>query len=89
MVSGDRERARAAIFEVIENQIRDNDPPETRKTFERLLGTGHSGAEAKRLIACVLAAELFDVMKSDKPYDNARYVSKLERLPELPWEEDE
>ncbi|HMA87564.1 MAG TPA: hypothetical protein VKP89_02340 [Burkholderiales bacterium] len=89
MVTGNREHARAVIFDVIENQIRNNDPPETRQTLDRLVGAGHSRAEAKRLIACVLATELFDVMKSEKPYDNARYVANLERLPELPWEEEE
>lgn len=88
-MTGDRERARAVIFEVIETQVRNNDPPETRQTLDRLIGAGHSRAEAKRLIACVLATELFDVMKSEKPYNNARYVANLERLPELPWEEGE
>lgn len=88
MSSGNRERARAAIFEVIENQIRNNDPPETRKTLDRLIGSGHSRAEAKRLIACVLGTEFFDVMKSEKPYDNARYVGNMKRLPDLAWEEE-
>jgi len=88
MAAGNRERARAAILEVIENQIRGNDPPETRQTLDRLVSSGISRAEAKRLIACVLATELFDVMKSEKPYDNARYVGNLQRLPVLPWKDE-
>jgi len=84
MASGNRERARAAIFEVIENQLRNNDPPETRETLERLLHAGHSRAEAMRLIACVLTNELFGILKSEASYDNARYVANLKRLPELP-----
>ncbi|MDA1117055.1 MAG: hypothetical protein O2979_03430 [Proteobacteria bacterium] len=87
MAPGDPKRARAAIEEVIENQIRNNDPPETRQTLDRLVGSGHPRAEAKRLIACALVSELFDVMKSEKPYDNARYLANLNRLPELPWDE--
>ena len=87
MASADQERARAVFFEVIENQLRNNDPPETRQTLDRLLGSGHSRKEALRLIACVLANELFDIAKKETPYDNARYVSNLKRLPELPWEE--
>jgi len=74
------------MFEVIENQLRNNDPPETRKTLERLLGGGHSRQEAMRLLACVLATELFNVMKSESPYDNARYIANLERLPKLPFD---
>ena len=42
--------------------------------------------EAKRLIACVLASELFDIMKSEQPYDHGRYTKALNRLPELPWD---
>ena len=76
------------MFEVIENQLRNNDPPETRKTLERLVCRGHSRQEAMRLIACVLATELFNVMKSESPYDHARYVANLKRLPELPFEEE-
>jgi len=76
------------MFEVIENQLRNNDPPETRKTLERLVGGGRARQEAMRLIACVLATELFTVMKSESPYDNARYIANLRRLPKLPFEED-
>jgi hypothetical protein len=32
--------ARAAIMEVVENQIRDNDPPQTAQTFQRLTQRG-------------------------------------------------
>lgn len=74
------------MFEVIEKQLRNNDPPETQKTLERLLGGGRSRQEAMRLIACVLATELFHVMKSESPYDHARYSANLERLPELPFD---
>lgn len=35
-------RLKALILEVVENQIRDGDPPETQQTFERLLATGHA-----------------------------------------------
>src|SRR6266567_3979216 len=37
---------KAAILEVVENQIRASDPPETRQTFERLLAAGYSRKEA-------------------------------------------
>ena len=42
---------RAAIMEVIENQLCNNDPPQTAQTFKRLIQAGHSKKEAKRLIA--------------------------------------
>ena len=48
---------KAAYLEVAENQLRDNNPPETRQTFERLLREGFNDHDAKVLIAPVIAAE--------------------------------
>jgi hypothetical protein len=75
-----------AILEVVENQLRADNPPETKKTFERLLKEGINEKEAKRLIACVVAAEIFDVLKEQQPYNHERFVKALNQLPELPWE---
>jgi hypothetical protein len=50
---------------VVENQLRNNDPPQTGQTFKRLIAAGHSEKEAKRLIACVVSAEIFDVLKKN------------------------
>ncbi len=49
----------AAIYDVVDNQLRDGEPPETRQTLERLLAEGHSLSEARRLIAAVVASEIF------------------------------
>ncbi len=76
----------AAIMEVVDNQLRDGTPPETRQTFDRLLADGHTEAEARRLIACAVTSEIFDVLKNHQPYDEARYIAALHRLPTLPWE---
>ena len=78
-----------AFLEAAGNQLRDNDPPEARQAYERLVSEGHSPEDAKRHIACVLAAEWYDMMKTKRPYDQERYVGRLRRLPVLPWEEDE
>lgn len=78
----------AAIMEVVENQLRQNDPPETKQTYERLLMEGHTEVEAKRLIACVVSSEIFGILKRKEQYDRARYVAGLERLPKMPWEND-
>jgi hypothetical protein len=75
----------AAIMKVVENQLRSNDPPQTRQTFERLIATGHTEEEAKRLIACVVSAEIFDVLKKQEPFNLDRFVKALDRLPAMPW----
>ena len=79
----------AAIMKVVDNQIRDSDPPQTRQTLQRLVADGHSEEEAKRLIACVVSAEIFDVLKQQQPFDLDRFVKALDKLPALPWDEEE
>ncbi len=74
----------SAILEVVENQLKANDPPETRQTYERLLREGHSEGDAKKLIGTVVVAEMFSIMKQGKPFDQDRFVKALARLPEIP-----
>ncbi len=79
-----RAAAREALLEAVENQLRENDPPETRATLARLLQEGYAELEAKRLIATVLISEMNDMLKTNRPYNNARYVEALRRLPQVP-----
>jgi hypothetical protein len=76
--------AREAILEVVNNQIRDGNPPETKETFDRLVSEGFVKNEALRLIGCVVASEFFEILKDRQPFDHARYVKALTKLPELP-----
>ena len=69
-----------AVLEVVENQLRDNNPPETRKTFERLLRKGYSEEDAKKLIGTAVVSEVFYVLKEGKPYDEKRYIETLKKL---------
>ena len=57
------------ILEAVDNQIRDEDPPEMKVTYDRLISGGHSDAEARRLIGTVVATEIFGVMEGGKPFD--------------------
>ena len=75
----------AAIMEVVDNQLRDGTPPETQQTLDRLLAAGYPKEEARRLIACAVTSEIFDMLKNRQPYDEARYLAALHRLPTLPW----
>lgn len=77
-------RAQAAILEIVDNQLRDDDPPEARQAFERMVRKGYSEEEAKRRIALLVAGGIFDVMKSERDFNFEGYVEELKRLPELP-----
>ena len=83
---GDPARARAALLEVVENQIRSNDPPEARQTLERLLKQGFSRDQSIKLIGSALIGEVYGVLRSESKYDQARYVASLNALPTLPWD---
>lgn len=74
---------RRALLEVVENQLRDGRPPETRNTLDRLIADGFSRKEALELIACVVTSEIFDVLNSDQPYDEGRYLAGLRALPPI------
>ena len=76
----------AAMYEVVDNQLRDGTPPETRQTLERLIAAGHTRQEARRLIACAALSEIFGILQRHEPYDEARYIAALQRLPTMPWE---
>ena len=76
------EKLREQIFEIIKNQLRDNDPPETKATYDRLRKQGYDDFKTRQLIGQCLSIELFDVMKFGKPYNNDRYVNNLKALPE-------
>ena len=52
-----------AILAVVDQQMRDTTPPETRRTFERLVALGYAPEDARRLIENVVAREIFAVMQ--------------------------
>ena len=84
MAEAPNPRLRRALLEVVENQLRDGTPPETRATLERLVAAGHTREQAVELIACVVSCEVFDVLKSGQPYNETRYPTGLRALPRLP-----
>ena len=55
------------IIETIENQIKNNDPPETILTLQRLVKLGYSEPDSKLLLGQCLAVELFIIFKHGKP----------------------
>jgi Domain of unknown function (DUF1841) len=80
------ETLKAEILQAVETQIRDNKPPETKQTYQRLLASGITQANAKIYIGQCLLMEMFNIMKHQQPFDEKRFVKNLERLPEKPEE---
>lgn len=69
---------------VVRNQIRQNDPPETKQTYDRLIKEGFPKDEVMRQLAVVVAAEIYDVTKNKEPFNQERYIKRLNNLPEEP-----
>ena len=82
------QRLREAVLEVINHQIRDNDPPETKQAFIRLKEQGFSEQEALKLVGSVVFTEVFSVIKENRQYDREKYIAALNNLPRLPWEKE-
>ena len=80
---------RQAIFDTIENQIRDGEPAETAATLQRLMAGGESRDAAINYIACVLSVEFFEIIENGEAFDESRYVRNLKALPALPYDESE
>jgi hypothetical protein len=78
-------RVKAMILEVVANQVRANDPPETKQTYDRLIQEGHADEDARRLIGSVVAIEVFSILnKKQEVFNLSNFVQALDKLPELP-----
>jgi hypothetical protein len=79
-------RLQWAILEVVDNQLKANDPPETRETLDRLMAEGQTREDARKLIGQVVTHELFLLMKRKEMFNHERFVRNLRRLPAPPEE---
>ena len=77
-------RLRASFLQIVDNQLRANDPPETRETFDRLVAQGISEEDAKAYIAQAVCVETYDILKHKRPFNLQRYVKNLQLLPKQP-----
>ena len=78
------EIVRKQILEIIKNQMKQNDPPETNLTYKRLTEQGFSDFEAKQYIGQCVAVELFEVFKNERLFDEKKFVANLKNLPKEP-----
>jgi len=74
-------RLQKAILEAVANQLRVDDSPETKQTFDRLLREGYSEDDTMKLIGRAVATEIYEVFKNKTPFDEERYVKALKELP--------
>ena len=68
------------IIKSVETQIRDNDPPATKSTFERLVANGHDEQESKEMIAAIIAEEIYLMMNDNRKITEEMFTARLEEL---------
>lgn len=68
------------MFQALENQLRDEEPKETKETLERLIQSGDTEDEAKTKILLVLTEEMFEVFRNKKEFNQQAYVDRLRVL---------
>ncbi|MCP3929124.1 MAG: DUF1841 family protein [Bacteroidetes bacterium] len=74
---------RDQFLQVVENQLSDDNPPETKETYLRLQKEGYSKSDSKILIAQCVAKAIYDAMTKNIPFNNVDYVKNLNKLPEF------
>lgn len=69
------------ILQIVDHQINEKNPPETKLTLDRLIKEGHNKKYAKKLIGYCLLTEMNRMMKFNEMFDNERYIKNLNNLP--------
>jgi hypothetical protein len=78
---------RLAMMEMIDAQLRHNDPPLAKQTYERLLTEGLSDPQTREMLAAAMAYEIELILEKQEPFNRARYGAALKRLPNPPEKE--
>lgn len=66
---------------VIENQLAEDNPPAVRQVMQALIQKGLKEHDAAHALASVIAWEIYQMMRDNRPYDEQRYVRELRKLP--------
>lgn len=81
--------ASEAFIRAVGEQLRNNEPHYMRPTLNRLRAIGYSDEDARTMMAACLATEMYDMMTEDRLFDTAKYQEMLDRLPQMPYDEEE
>jgi hypothetical protein len=74
------------LIEVIQKQIDDDDPPDAREAYDRLVTAGHAEEEVYGMVACAFTSVIFASRRAERDFDVELYAARLWALPQMPWE---
>ena len=65
------------IHDVIENQIREGKPKETKETLDRLMNLGYSRHDAIHKIGTVVIDDIYNILKNEQEFNEEQFAKKL------------
>lgn len=68
------------MMEIVDNQLKANNPPCTKETYEKLLDAGYSRSEAKDKISEIVRTEIYDMIKKGQSFDREKYKNSLDEM---------
>jgi hypothetical protein len=87
LLDQDLDRTAQLFEDIIREQMRTDDPPETRQTHDRLRSAGYSEEDTRWMISAAVAVGVMETLEQNLPFDRAAYVRRLLMLPMMPWAE--
>jgi hypothetical protein len=76
----DDKTVRDVFLDTVLNQLETGDPPETKRTLDRLMAEGYSRQHALQAIAAALRAEMNRTLSEATPFDNDKYATLLAKI---------
>lgn len=70
-------RSKKYIIEAVESQLKTNTPPFVKEVYRQLQAEGIPKKQRKEMIASVLLAEIYEVMKFNRPFNEEHYKEEL------------
>ena len=81
-------RARAALLQALDDQLRSPETPEVKAELQRLVAAGVKKEKAREMMALILMFHMTRLMKGTKPFDYAAYLAELRRLPAIDYDQE-
>jgi len=69
-----------AIYEIVENQIREGKPKETKETLDRLMNLGYTRHDAIHKIGVAVVDNIYNVLKKKQEFNEKGFAKKLQAL---------
>lgn len=82
------EQLRDSLFEAVDDQLKNNDPPEARLAYDRLKNDDYDDLTIRQLLAQCVLMEIVEIMNGNNPVDRNRLIQNLNNLPKEPIQDE-